>query len=64
MTKIGSPKVKAAWSSAKAKAEFCELIYRAEANGPQTVTRRGRRVAVIVSLKEWERTTKVRKLGQ
>jgi len=57
VTKIGSTKAKATWSSAKAKARFCELISRAEANGPQTVTRRGRRVAVIVSLKEWERAT-------
>jgi len=35
-----------------------ELIDRAVSQGPQTITRNGRSVAVIVSVEEWERKTK------
>jgi prevent-host-death family protein len=48
----------ATWSVAKAKAKLSEVIARAESKGPQTVTRHGREVAVIVSPEEWERRTK------
>src|SRR5450755_1370625 len=50
----------ATWNVAEAKAKFSEVISRAESKGPQTVTRHGRKVAVIVSVEEWDRT-KVRK---
>jgi prevent-host-death family protein len=46
------------WTVAEAKAKFSELIERAQARGPQTITRNGRAVAVVVSAQEWERKTK------
>jgi prevent-host-death family protein len=52
------PTSSTSWSVAEAKAKFSEVIARAEAKGPQTVTRHGRKVAVIVSPEEWERRTR------
>jgi prevent-host-death family protein len=44
-----------AWTVATAKARLSEVIERAAAEGPQTITRRGRKAAVVVSADEWER---------
>jgi prevent-host-death family protein len=46
------------WTVAQAKAKFSEVIHRAKAEGPQTVTCNGRTAAVIVAADEWERKTK------
>jgi prevent-host-death family protein len=46
------------WTVAEAKAKFSEVLDLAKAQGPQTVTRNGRRTAVIVAAEEWERKTK------
>jgi prevent-host-death family protein len=46
------------WTVAEAKAKFSEVIVRAQAIGPQTITRHGRTAVVIVSADEWERKTK------
>jgi prevent-host-death family protein len=46
------------WSVAEAKAKFSEVLERARAEGPQTITRNGRKAAVIVGAEEWERMTK------
>ena len=43
-----------AWSVAKAKAQFSDVIAEAEARGPQTITRHGKPAAVVVSAKEWQ----------
>jgi prevent-host-death family protein len=51
MTRTGS------WAVAEAKARFSEVIEGALTSGPQTITRKGRRVAVVVSADEWERKT-------
>jgi prevent-host-death family protein len=48
------------WTVAKAKAKLSEVIDRAEAVGPQTITRNGRKTAIVVSAEEWERKTKRR----
>ena len=48
------------WSLQEAKAKFSEVIDRAQANGPQTITRNGKKAAVIVAADEWERKTKRR----
>jgi len=48
------------WTITEAKARFCELLERASSDGPQTITRYGRKVAVVVASKEYERK-KVRK---
>lgn len=47
-----------AWTVAEAKAQFSEVIEKANSEGPQTITRNGRRAAVIVAVEEWERRTK------
>ena len=43
------------WTVADAKAKFSEVISKANSDGPQTITRNGRRAAVLVSAEEWER---------
>jgi prevent-host-death family protein len=48
----------AAWTVAKAKAKLSEVINRALLDGPQTITRKGRKAVVVVSAEEWERKTK------
>ncbi len=47
-----------AWTVAEAKAKFSEVIDKAESDGPQTITRNGRRTVVVVAAEEWERKTK------
>ncbi len=44
-----------AWTVAQAKARFSEVISKAASEGPQTITRNGRRAAVLVAADEWER---------
>jgi prevent-host-death family protein len=46
------------WAVAEAKARFSELIDRALADGPQTITRKGQKAVVVVSAEEWQRKTK------
>jgi prevent-host-death family protein len=46
------------WPVADAKAHFSEMIDRALSEGPQVVTRKGRRTVVVVPVEEWERRTK------
>jgi prevent-host-death family protein len=43
------------WSVADAKARFSEVIELAYDVGPQTISRRGKEVAVVVSVEEWRR---------
>jgi prevent-host-death family protein len=44
------------WTLARAKARLSEMVDRAQA-GPQTITRNGKPIAVIVSAEEWARKT-------
>lgn len=46
------------WTVAEAKAKFSELVERARADGPQTITRNGRTAVVVVAAEEWERKTR------
>ena len=46
-----------AWSVQDAKARFVELLETCVREGPQLVTRRGQRVAVMVSAAQWQRLT-------
>jgi prevent-host-death family protein len=46
------------WTVAEAKAKFSEVLDRAESDGPQTITRKGRTAAVVVGAEEWERKTR------
>jgi prevent-host-death family protein len=47
-----------AWTVAQAKAKFSEVIDKARSLGPQTITRNGRKAAVIVAADERERKTR------
>lgn len=46
------------WPVADAKARFSEMIDRALSEGPQVVTRKGKRTVVVVPVEEWERRSK------
>ena len=48
------------WGVAEAKSHFSEVVERALSQGPQTVTRKGRKAVVVVSADEWARKTKRR----
>ncbi|MGH2412055.1 MAG: type II toxin-antitoxin system Phd/YefM family antitoxin [Chloroflexota bacterium] len=48
----------ATWTVTTAKAKFSEVMNRARADGPQTITRKGRPAVVIVAAAEWDRKTK------
>jgi prevent-host-death family protein len=48
------------WPVAKAKAQFSALIDCALEEGPQTITRSGRKTVVVVSVEHWEQKTKRR----
>jgi len=43
------------WTVAEAKAKFSELLDKANSEGPQKITKRGRTTAVVVAAEEWER---------
>jgi prevent-host-death family protein len=49
------------WTVSQAKAKFSEVIDKARSLGPQTITRNGRKAAVVVAADEWER--KARRKG-
>ena len=51
-------KRKGTWPVARAKAQFSALIDRAIEEGPQTITRSGRKAVIVVSAEQWERKTK------
>ena len=46
------------WTIAEAKAKFSEVVEKAQSDGPQTITRRGRTAVVVVAAEEWDRKTK------
>ena len=45
------------WQLQEAKQKFSEIVERTASEGPQEVTRRGERAAVIVSAAEYDRLT-------
>jgi prevent-host-death family protein len=48
------------WGVAEAKARLSEVIDRVLSQGPQTITRKGKKTVVVVSADEWERRTRRR----
>jgi len=46
------------WTVAEAKAKLSEVIDRAQSDGPQLITRNGKKAVVVVDAGEWERKTK------
>ena len=51
------------WKLKDAKARFSEVVRRAEAEGPQAVTLRGRRAVVVVDAAEFDRLSDRPKTG-
>lgn len=45
------------WQMQEAKARFAELTRRAESEGPQSVTVRGREAIVVLSRRDYDRLT-------
>jgi prevent-host-death family protein len=45
----------ASWGIAELKAKASEIVEGAQTQGPQHITRHGKRVALIVSPEEWEK---------
>jgi prevent-host-death family protein len=45
------------WQLQEAKARLSELVQRARTEGPQTVTLRGERAAVVLSAADYDRLT-------
>lgn len=43
------------WQLQEAKAKFSELVHKAIDEGPQTVSRHGKEIVVVVSVEEYER---------
>jgi prevent-host-death family protein len=43
------------WTITEAKARFRELLERASSEGPQIITRYGRKIAVVVAPREYDR---------
>jgi prevent-host-death family protein len=46
------------WTLAEARAKLGEVIERAQSDGPQTITVKERKVAVVIASGEWERKRK------
>ena len=46
--------MKATWALQDAKNRFSEVVQRALSEGPQTITRRGRETAVLLSLEDFK----------
>ena len=45
------------WTVAQAKAKLSEVIERAMAGRPQTITRNGKTAVIVVDAAEWQRRT-------
>ena len=51
------------WQVQEAKAKFSELLETSRTAGPQVVTKRGVKTAVLVSIEVWERMERSARLG-
>ena len=49
-----------AWQIQEAKQKFSALVDQAIAEGPQTVSRRGKDVVIVISVEDYERMTRDR----
>ena len=55
--------MKSAWQLQEAKNKLSEVVERALHEGPQTITRHGRPVVVVVAAEEYDRATRREKLS-
>jgi prevent-host-death family protein len=46
-----------AWTVTEARSNLAELLDRVRSQGPQAITRNGRKVAVVVAIEDWKRKT-------
>jgi prevent-host-death family protein len=46
------------WTVAEAKAKLSEVIDRAQSDGPQLITRNGKKAVIVVDAEEWDRKTR------
>lgn len=51
------------WQVQEAKAKFSELLETSREEGPQVVTKRGVKTAVLVPIDEWDRLKQSARLG-
>ncbi|MFT5367683.1 MAG: prevent-host-death family protein [Candidatus Latescibacterota bacterium] len=49
--------MKTIWALQDAKNQFSEVVNQALSEGPQTITRRGKETAVIVSIEDFQKLT-------
>ncbi|MGQ0774262.1 MAG: type II toxin-antitoxin system Phd/YefM family antitoxin [Pseudonocardiales bacterium] len=49
------------WQVQEAKQHFGEVLRAAEHDGPQTITRHGQEIAVVISIDEYRRLTRPKK---
>ena len=49
------------WQLQEAKARLSEVIETAKRNGPQVITQRGIKSAVVLPFDEWERSSQAKK---
>ncbi|PWB83247.1 MAG: prevent-host-death protein [Methylocystaceae bacterium] len=54
-TKAAAPRASASWKLQDAKAKFSELVRKAQSEGPQRVTVRGKDAVVLISAEELDR---------
>lgn len=57
MTNMTMAQKTKAWTLADAKAHLSEVVESALQQGPQIITRHGRKAVVVVAAEEWERKT-------
>jgi len=57
MTNMTTSSKAQAWTLAAAKAHLSEVVDSALKEGPQVITRHGRKAVVVVAVEEWERKT-------
>lgn len=50
--------MKTIWALQDAKNKFSEVVNQAVSEGPQTITRRGKETAVIVSIDDFQKLTR------
>lgn len=50
--------MKTTWALQDAKNKFSEVVNQAVSKGPQTITRRGKETAVVVSIDDFQKLTR------
>lgn len=51
------------WQLQEAKARLSEVIQSAQTEGPQIITRRGEKTAVVLNMEDWQRMEEWRRIN-